>query len=99
MFCLKERTIKKWKKIIENYEDSGLTVVDYCEKTGVNRNTFQHRLKDFKNMESTIREVNIVDEPIRSSSVEVIINGIKIGIDSTVDESFLKRIIKACGNL
>lgn len=99
IFLKKESTIRKWEKIIEDYEESGLSVIEYCNKTGVNEHSLRHRIQDFKTIPNQISEVLVVDEPCVINSVNLIVNGIELQFDSSIDSSVLKTIIKACGNL
>lgn len=96
---MKKSTLIKWEKIIEEYEDSGLTAKEFCEKTGVNEHSLRHRIQDLKSVPNQISEVMIVDEPCVVDAVNLTINGIQLQFDSSLDESVLKTIIKVCGRM
>ena len=96
---MKEKTLKKWEKIIEDYEDSGLTIKEYCNKTGINSNSLRHRIQDVKEIPNQISEVVVVNEPCVPKSINLRINGIDLQFDQSLDASILKTIIKACGKM
>ena len=96
---MKKSTLLKWEKIIEEYEDSGLTAKEFCDKTGVNANSLRHRIQDLKSVPNQISEIMIVDEPCVVDSVNLTINGIQLKFDPSLDESVLATIIKVCGKM
>lgn len=76
-----------WKRIIEEQENSGMNVTDYCQLHNLSRTQFYKVKKDLNNNNFT--ELNVIDES--SNVISIIINGNKIEFNA----SLIKDVIGA----
>ena len=41
-----EAKLKQWVEMIQQWNESGLTITDWCRQNGINLKTYYYRLKD-----------------------------------------------------
>jgi transposase-like protein len=46
---MKRRVATEWRRLIRNWEESGVNQADYCKRQGVALSTFQHWRKKLQN--------------------------------------------------
>ena len=81
---------KTWQRLKREFENSGLSVKDFCNSKGISKSTFYRNI-------SALKELNINSDLERlANQVSVYINGNKVQFDPTIDDQTLGRIIKAC---
>ena len=86
-------SIKEWQRIKNDYENSGLSVKEYCKLKNISRSSF------YRNV-SALKEININTSIERlSDKITIYINGNKVEFDPTIDDITLSRVIKTCCKL
>ena len=86
-------TIKQWERVRIDFERSGLSVNEYCELNKINRATFYRNMKSLKELGTINHDFDINELP---KSIIIYVNGNKLEIDPTLDNTTLGRIIKLC---
>ncbi|MBQ9327055.1 MAG: hypothetical protein IJ225_00785 [Solobacterium sp.] len=105
---MRERTIRKWKPIIDGYDPDKGTIAEYCASIGINRRTYYH-YRHLLYGEKTEKEeqtfellpVIIIDnpEPVLEET-DIHINGVPLTYQpSNVSDKELSRIIRLCRDL
>ena len=80
--------VREWQKIIRDYENSGLSIREYCKLKGISKSTFYRNI-------SLIKEINNeLDIETYPNKITIYVNGNKIEFDPTIDDKTLARIIK-----
>ena len=90
---MKQETYDKWKSIIDSYDHSKETVKDYCLNNHINPKSYvrQDTPSDFMPA--------VVLPSAKQSSLSFKINGVSLHVDSSIEDSDLKRIIDICSRL
>ena len=82
--------LREWQRLKNDFENSGLTVKDYCDLKGLSKSTFYRNI-------SALREINLNNSIERlPDKISVLINGNKVEFDPAIDDTTLARIIKTC---
>lgn len=104
-----EYRLSQWAQLIQKRQDSGQSVNEFCQTTGISRNTYFYRLKRLRkaacdNLEKLTEPKNPVPDgwmqlaPPRQqmeSTVDIEINGCHIIADSDTDMELLKKVCQA----
>ena len=100
---MKQETYDKWKSIIDNYDPSKVTVKDYCLNNHINPKSYTRNKmliygKVRQNTPSDFMPAVVVPSS-KQSSLSLTINGVSLHVDSSIEDSDLKRIIDICSRL
>ena len=86
-------SIKEWQRIKNDYENSGLSVKEYCKLKNISRSSF------YRNV-SALKEINMNTSIERlPDKLTIYINGNKVEFDPTIDDITLSRVIMTCCKL
>lgn len=91
-----------WRKDLENWLSSGMTITAWCKENNVSYNTFQYRRKrlgnSHENRENT-RFIELQEESCADSGVRVAIKGISLQLSEQFDETVLLRCLRVIRSL
>lgn len=100
---MKQETYDKWKSIIDSYDPSKETVKDYCLNNHINPKSYT---RNKMLIYGKVRQVTpsdfmpaVVVPSSKQSSLSFTINGVSLHVDSSIEDSDLKRIIDICSRL
>ena len=97
------KVINNWEEIIEQHQQSGKTIQEFCKDIGIHPNTFYKHRKKFsrRQVEAGAPEVVEIKPAATSSSGPIILQTKKfmISISNGFDESQLKSVLKVIGEL
>jgi hypothetical protein len=95
-----EVKLKQWVEMIQQRNESGLTVTDWCKENGINLKTYYYRLKRVRQTVcSEIEQHDIVPvEPIAGTEttaekIELSVGNVKISLPDDFNETTLKRLL------
>ncbi len=103
----KEYRLAQWGQVMRERADSGQTIKDYCDMTGINRNTYfywQKKLREAACTELAKTEVHEINVPNgwmqltskqvskSSNSLEIEISGCCITVTAATDHELLKKV-------
>ena len=100
---MRQETYDKWKSIIDNYDPSKETVKDYCLNNHINPKSYTRNKmliygKVHQDAPSDFMPAVVVPSS-KQSSLSFTINGVSLHVDSSIEDSDLKRIIDICSRL
>ena len=100
---MKQETYDKWKSIIDSYDPSKETVKDYCLNNHINPKSYMRNKmliygKVCQDIPSDFMPAVVVPSS-EQSSFSFTINGISLHVESSIEDSDLKRIIDICSRL
>lgn len=95
-----EVKLKQWAEMIQQRNESGLTVTDWCKQNGINLKTYYYRLKRVRQAVcNEIEQHDIVPvEPIAGTEItaekiELSVGDVKISLPDDFNESTLRRLL------
>ena len=100
---MKQETYDKWKSIIDSYDPSKETVKDYCLNNHINPKSYmRNKMLIYGKVRQDIPLdfiPAVVVPSSEQSSFSFTINGISLHVESSIEDSNLKRIIDICSRL
>ena len=93
----------KWITHIENWQRSGLKQADFCQKQGINYNTFSARLYDYRKQQDQSRpalipvQVHGLSEASDKAIVLKHSNGHQLDLPSTISAAWLAELLTCLG--
>lgn len=85
-----------WNQIFQNYNESGLSMIKFCEQNNIPYYTFKYHFYKARKASkpSDIHFVSVTPE-VSSSKITFWLNGNCLSFDSSLDNLNVSRIIKA----
>jgi len=100
---------KSWQKIINSYQQSGLTKADFCKKQNLRPNQFYYWCNKFRpDLKSQQHVANAKNEsflPIKTSSIKEksfsikINDGVEIRFDTIPEPIWIAKLLNSVGEL
>ena len=95
-----EVKLKQWDEMIQQRNESGLTVTDWCKQNGINLKTYYYRHKRVRQAVcNEIEQHDIVhveptsDIEITAGKIEISVGDVKIFLPDDFNETTLKRLL------
>ncbi|EGC03754.1 IS66 family insertion sequence element accessory protein TnpA [Ruminococcus albus] len=95
-----EVKLKQWVEMIQQRNESGLTVTEWCKHNGINLKTYYYRLKRVRQAVcNEIEQHDIVpveptaDIEITAEKIEISVGDVKIFLQDDFNETTLKRLL------
>ena len=95
-----EVKLKQWAEMIQQRNESGLTVTDWCRQNGINLKTYYYRLKRVR--QAVCNEIGqhdivpvepIVGTEITAEKIEISVGDVKVSLPDNFNESALRRLL------
>lgn len=86
-------SIREWIRIKKDYENSGLSVREYCNLRGISKSSFYRNINSLKEIDMGTKIETLPDK------ITIYINGNKLEFDPTIDDKTLSRLIKTCSKV
>ena len=95
-----EVKLKQWVEMIQQRNESGLTVTDWCRQNGINLKTYYYRLKRVRqkvcieiDQHDIVPVEPIVGTEITAEKIEISVGDVKISLPDDFNESTLSRLL------
>lgn len=89
---------QEWKDILKDQEESKLTIAEYCRLHNLKEPTFYRKRRKLFNQD-TVSFLPVIVGDMENKDLSIVINGVPICFNSSVDDDSLKRIIRLCNSL
>ena len=94
----KQRTKAQWLEIFDEQKNSGLTIKAFCERQGINLQTFRARKSDWKHRDKKPGRALVKIETSKPKPVATIsfqFNGVELACTDSVNPLWFANMVKA----
>ena len=89
------RTQAQWQQIIDDWQQSGLSGHEFCQREGINSKSFYRAKSRFTDAKQTPRFIQANPACIPSAEVTVILPGCRLQCSSLVSADWLAQVIRS----
>lgn len=91
------RTEEEWFELVEGFDDQKMSIEEYCELNNMSQASYYVYKRKLKRRNEMFFPV-VFEEDLKEDTLHFEINGYKLEISENINDSLLKKIIRATRN-
>ena len=90
------RTLTDWQSIIEQQQQSGLSIVAFCKQNKLNTKSFYRSRRMLRNQARTDKFLPVVVPTLPEHKIVVELENAKLHLPPSCEPTWLAQLLKAC---